>query len=360
MSGTSTREPQIPPFQFDGGSASRGEAGTASFVKAFGSSGNIADTNAVFNGTATTSNSAKPNAGTVAVDLAGTGAATVPAGYSDLYVVNGSNITGSSDNQTAFIGNSSHFTIGSGADTVYAGGADTITGGSGADTIYGGGSGATVQGGAGRLFFAGGTGAVSVNGGAGDNTLVGGSGGNWTYLKGGSGNNTLIGGSFSGTSSLVGGAGNATILAYGSGPTYIRAADGNSVINGTLGTGPQLVFGPSSDHGSAIIALNNAADTVVSALSSTSAQQTTIIGGTGHDTYGFLMPQLGTGENDITIYGWKPTDTIAFSGIKGLTETQGDQGDYIAIPGFVSVLLVGINHNVLPADGALHETPGAA
>jgi Ca2+-binding RTX toxin-like protein len=224
-----------------------------------------------------------------------TTSATSSDGYSAIYdLSNDDTLTGGAGDLSAFLQNNTEFIAGSGNDTIYAGGADTIDAASGASTIFSGSAGSTVQGGSGSLLFVGGDGAVSAQGGSGNTVLIGGTGSNVSDLIAGTGNSTLIGGSGDGSTTLSGGAGNpagaSTMLAFANGSgatTMVGPQSGNAIMNGTTGSGQEMMVAPIS--GLAVLALNNAADTVVAG-----GGDTTVIGGAAPDLYAFLYGLSGS------------------------------------------------------------------
>jgi Ca2+-binding RTX toxin-like protein len=270
-------------------------------------------------------------------------ASGAPAGhYRAVYDLSDNDtLSAGSGDLTVFLQNSTNLLLGNGSDVVYAGGADTIAAGSGATTVFGGASGATVQGGTGVLQFVGGAGAVSTQGGSGTNLLYGGTGSANSYLVAGSGNSTLIGGSGAGPTTLNGGSGNlngsSVILAFaaGSGSLVVQGARaGTALINGTTGSGQELILAPTS--GVAIVALNNNSDTVVAG-----GGNTTVVGGSGPDLYGFL-PGLGGSE---AIFGFKATDRIQLTAPIS-SETVADGSDMIEVSDGTRITLVGFAHKL--------------
>jgi Ca2+-binding RTX toxin-like protein len=264
------------------------------------------------------------------------------APYSAVYDISDNDtLDGGSSNLSVFLQNNTSLLLGNGSDVIYAGGADTIAAGSGATTVFGGAPGATVQGGTGALQFVGGAGAVSAQGGSGTNLLYGGTGSASSYLVAGSGNSTLIGGSGPGATTLSGGSGNlngsSVMMAFaaGSGSVVVQGARaGTALINGTTGTGQELVMAPTS--GVAVIALNNNSDTVVGG-----GGNTTVVGGSGPDLYGFLPGVAGT----EAIFGFKATDRIQFTAPVA-SETLVDGSDVIEASNGTQITLVGFDHKL--------------
>jgi Ca2+-binding RTX toxin-like protein len=265
-------------------------------------------------------------------------------GYSAIYdLSNNDTLTGGSGDLSVFLQNNTQFMAGSGSNTIYAGGADTINAPTGASTIFSGTAGSTVQGGSGSLLFVGGDGAVSAQGGSGDTVLIGGTASNVSNLVAGTGNSTLIGGSGNGSTTLSGGAGNPagvnTMLAFANGSgatTMVGPQSGNAIMNGTTGSGQEIMVAPAS--GLAVIALNNAADTVVAG-----GGNTTVIGGAGPDLYAFLY---GLSGSEI-ILGFKASDQISFAGSSSiLSEKIIDGSDVIQTTDGAQITLVAYNHKL--------------
>jgi Ca2+-binding RTX toxin-like protein len=273
-----------------------------------------------------------------------TTSATSSDGYSAIYdLSNDDTLTGGAGDLSAFLQNNTEFIAGSGNDTIYAGGADTIDAASGASTIFSGSAGSTVQGGSGSLLFVGGDGAVSAQGGSGNTVLIGGTGSNVSDLVAGTGNSTLIGGSGDGSTTLSGGAGNpagaSTMLAFANGSgatTMVGPQSGNAIMNGTTGSGQEMMVAPIS--GLAVLALNNAADTVVAG-----GGDTTVIGGAAPDLYAFLY---GLSGSEI-ILGFKPDDQISFAGSSSiLSEHVIDGSDVIQTTDGAQITLVAYDHKL--------------
>jgi Ca2+-binding RTX toxin-like protein len=110
-------------------------------------------------------------------------------------------------------------------------GNDSVTGGSGNDTIATGDGDDTVAGGAGNDSIAAGIGNDSVDGGIGDDTIAGGDGND--SLLGGDGNDSLAGDA--GNDTLDGGIG-ADTLAGGDGNDSLLGGDGNDSLDGGAGS----------------------------------------------------------------------------------------------------------------------------
>jgi serralysin len=274
----------------------------------------------------------------------------VPSGYSSVFDASGGDtINGGDNNLNVFLGAGTEFNTGGGSDLIHAG-ADTITAGSGSTTVIGaddntvyGGSGSIIDDNSGgrSLLFVGGSGAVSVAGGSGNSIMFGSTSAASSYLRAGSGNSTLLGGSGTGASTLIGG-GNVVEFARGSGPTTFIAGTGHSIIDGATGSGPELIFTSAvGKDATALIALNNAADTVVGG-----SGNSTVIGGGGPDLYGFIAGHAGGSE---TIFGLKADDAILFGGY-GKTpiasESVSNGSDAIKLSDGTTITLVGIDHKL--------------
>jgi hypothetical protein len=334
----------IPSFDYQNASTVPGANAETSFAGSFGSGSTIGSQSVVYDGTGAIPPSSSSDNGTLV--LTGGSSTAVPNGYNAIYdLSNQDTVSGASNGLSVYLQNSSNYVGGSGSDTIYAGGADTIQGGSGATSVYGGANGATVTGGSGSLQFVGGAGAVSVTGGTGNTTLFGGTGSAASVLIGGRGNNTLVGGSGSGPTTLSGGNGNAfgsqnnVMFANGSSPTVFLQAplQGDTLINGTTGTGQELVVGTSFGVLNETVALNNNADTVLSG-----AGQTNILGGQGPDLYGIFRSDGGITD----IYGFKSIDRIAIVNDSISKEQVVNGSDVITLSAGTTVNLIGIDHKI--------------
>jgi Ca2+-binding RTX toxin-like protein len=252
--------------------------------------------------------SASPNASLI---ITANTVTTVPGGYAAvLDTASGDTLTGGGAGTTYFLQNNGPnlgtvLTLTSGSTAVYALGADTVYAGAAAATVAAGGQGTTVLGGDSSLLFIGGVGAASVLAGAGTSTIYGGTGDN--VLIGGAGASTIVGGAGAGASTLVAGAGTTTAFAVGAGNTTLIGGSGNSELVGVTGTGNELLAtDPNGVGGSVHMDLNNASDTVLGG-----GGASTVFGGAGYDVYAFINGHAG-GTTDI--YGFKPTDIMAFAG----------------------------------------------
>jgi Ca2+-binding RTX toxin-like protein len=334
----------FPEFDYSNSSTVLGANGQISFSNIFGTGPAIGGQSAIYNGIgAVPPASDSPNASLV---VKGGSATTIPDGYSAVYdLSNNDTITGASSGLGVYLQNNSDYVGTSGNDTIYAGGADTIAAGSGATDVFAGANGATVSGGSGSLQFVGGAGAAKVVGGSGNTTLFGGTGSSASVLIGGTGNNTLIGGSGSGPNTLSGGSGNPfgaqnnVMFANGSGATVFQQAplQGTTLINGTTGTGQELVVGSTFGAIQDTVALNNNADTVLSG-----AGVTNILGGQGPDLFGIFNGDGAT----TNIYGFKSIDQIAFVNV-GISKEQVVNGsDVITTNGGDTVNLIGVDHKL--------------
>lgn len=271
-------------------------------------------------------------------------ATSIPGSYNAV-LDNSTNdtVVGGAGDATYFIQNNTRLQLsgGSASNLVYAAGKDTIAAGAGADTIYAGSNGATVLGGNGNLTFVGGTGSVSLSGGTGTLSALGSTGKGSTFLQAAAGNSTLNAGTGAGASTLIGGT-NTTEFARGSGDKTFIAGTGHSLINGTTGTGNEIIFtSPISQTGTALIGLNNAADTVIAGTGSA-----TIVGGTGPDVYGIVNGHSG---GSITILGFKDTDNLAFGNYTGnpiASEAVHGASDVITLSDGTTITLVGVYHKL--------------
>lgn len=125
---------------------------------------------------------------------------------------------------------------GAGNDTIYGGtGTNFIDGGAGNDVLVGNPHAGInyINGGAGDDRIYGGGGTNYLRGGAGDDTIYGGGGTN--YLYGDAGNDTLIASPSSTLNYLDGGAGN-DVLYAGGGTNYLYGGAGNDTLIGGSGT----------------------------------------------------------------------------------------------------------------------------
>jgi hypothetical protein len=265
-------------------------------------------------------------------------------GYSAIYdLSNDDTLVGRSGDLSVFLQNNTQFMAGSGSNTIYAGGADTINAATGASTVFSGAAGSTVQGGSGPLLFVGGDGAVSAQGGSGNTVLIAGTASNVSNLVAGTGNSTLIGGSGDGSTTLNGGAGNpigvSNMLAFanGSGATTMAGPQsGDAIMNGTTGSGQEVMVAPVT--GLAVVALNNAADTVVAG-----GGDTTVIGGAAPDLYAFLYDLSGW----EIILGFKASDQISFANPSSISSEKIVNGsDVIQTTDGGEITLVAYDHKI--------------
>lgn len=267
----------------------------------------------------------------------------VPDGYVAVYDASTNDtIMGGESDPIYFLNNNTTLELPTSDSIVYANGDDLVMTGSGSNTVYAGSGAVSVEGGSGDLSFVGGTGSVSVYGGSGSQTLMGSTGTGTTYLQAASGNSTLYGGTGTAASTLIGGT-NTTEFAEGSGTTVMVAGTGNSTIDGLTGTGNEAVYtSPISKTGTALIALNNAADTVIGGSGSA-----TVIGGSGGDVYGFVNGYAG---GSIVIEGFNASDNIAFGNYSGnpiASETVANGSDVMTLTDGTTITFVGIDHKLL-------------
>jgi Ca2+-binding RTX toxin-like protein len=116
---------------------------------------------------------------------------------------------------------------------------------------------------------------------------------------------------------------------------WFKAQAGTALINGTMGSGQELIMAPTS--GVAVIALNNNSDTVVGG-----GGNTTVVGGSGADLYGFLPGLSGT----EAILGFKSTDRIQLAAPIS-SETVVNGSDLIEVSDGTQITLVGFDHKLL-------------
>jgi serralysin len=213
---------------------------------------------------------------------------------------------------------------GNGNDQLTGGaGSDTLLGGAGKDRIYASLGAAFIDGGDGDDLIIGeyrepntsavvaGAGNHTIYGGAGDDRIIGGDGNELIY--GGSGNNTLEGGNgndlldvsaSSGSNSLHGGTGNNTIVG-GSGVDDIYSGTGSAVVDG--GAGNDTIQTLYYDSASKQWVLSNFAATL-----NGGAGDDRIYGGNGNDLLdgGSGNDLLNAGEGNDTLIGGQGNDTL--------------------------------------------------
>ena len=170
-------------------------------------------------------------------------------------------------------GGSNAITLGDGRDIVTTTGDDTVVAGSGhetigavgrtSDVIYGNGS---------TLFFVTSDGAATVFGGSGTDTFFGGKGPDLVY-GGSGGHNFLMAGM--GTATLFGGGSGDQLFAVGGIGQALHAGAGNETLSGAFSSGADTFYG--------------------------SAGATSIIGGSGNDTFVFTNGEAG---GSATIQGF--------------------------------------------------------
>jgi hypothetical protein len=126
-------------------------------------------------------------------------------------------------------------------------------------------------------------------------------------------------------------------FANGSGATtMVGPQSGDAIMNGTTGSGQEVMVAPVS--GLAVLALNNAADTVVAG-----GGDTTVIGGGAPDLYAFLY---GLSGSEI-ILGFKAEDQIGFTGSSSiLSEQVIDGSDIIQTSDGAQITLIGYDHKL--------------
>jgi Ca2+-binding RTX toxin-like protein len=168
----------------------------------------------------------------------------------------------------------------------------TLSGGAGNDTIVGGSMDALLQGGNGNDVLTAGSGQQTLDGGNGDDRLMGGS--SHDLLEGGNGDDLLRAGR--GSSQLYGDAGNDTLLGGPGNDTLGGAAEDMPLLVGQ--PPPASIFTPGYDS----VVCGGGNDWVVGGEYEQYHQQQTIVAGTGRDT-------LDARGNDVII-GRKPTDVV--------------------------------------------------
>jgi hypothetical protein len=201
------------------------------------------------------------------------------SGNETIYGGPGDTIQGGAGNETIEATQGDTITGGSGGDEFINGwkGGQSITGGSGgnetiwgsssgnpADTIHGGtGGNETIAGGAGDSITGGSGGDEFINGYGGGQSITGGSGGNETIwgsssgnpadtIQGGAGNETIVGGT---GDTITGGSGNEFINAYLGGES-ISGGSGNETIWGSESGQPGNTIQGAAAGGSATIAFS--------------------------------------------------------------------------------------------------------
>ncbi len=169
-------------------------------------------------------------------------------------------------------------TVFTGAVTIDGGaGNDTILTGSGSDSLVGGPGLDSIDGGAGNDFLSGGDGGDALLGGLGNDSIDGGIGND--VVTGGDGNDTIIGGS--GDDSVRGGGGNDSIIGLDGNDT-LKGDLGDDYIDGGIGA-DALAGGDGNDYllggdGNDVMVGQNGNDTLLGGLNNDSIQ-----GGLGID-----------------------------------------------------------------------------
>ena len=227
-----------------------------------------------------------------------------------------------------------NITANNGNDLIYATtGNTTITGGAGIDTLVGG---------SGNDIIYSTTGNTTITGGSGSESLVGGSGNDIIYattgnttITGGSGSETLVGGSgndiiysTTGNTTITGGSGHETLVG-GQGNEIIYSTTGNTTITG--GSGSETLVGGSgndiiySTTGNTTITGGSGSESIVGGQGNdiiyTTTGNTTITGGSGSESI------VGGQGNDI-IYTTTGNTTIT-GGSGSETITGGSGNDII-------------------------------
>jgi Ca2+-binding RTX toxin-like protein len=182
----------------------------------------------------------------------------------------------------------------------------------------------------------------TVYGGAGASTTHGAISDKLTFV-GGQGASTVFGGSDAtlfGGNLMVGGV-NVLEVAGGSGNTTMIAGTGTSQLLGSAAKGDELLSVNPFGSTSALMTLNNAADTVVGG-----SGNDTVLGGTGTDVYAFVNGHAGGTED---IYGLSPTSTLTFSGYGATpiaSENVVNGSDTITLSDKTVITLENIDHKV--------------
>jgi Ca2+-binding RTX toxin-like protein len=247
-------------------------------------------------------------------------------------------------------------------------GSDSLVGGSGNDIIYATTGNTTITGGSGSESLVGGsgndiiystTGNTTITGGSGHETLVGGQGNDIIYST--TGNTTITGGS--GSESLVGGSGNDiiysttgnTTITGGSGHETLVGGQGNDIIYST--TGNTTITGGSGSEslfggqGNDIIYATTGNTTITGGSGSE-----TIVGGQGNDiiylTTGNTTITGGSGSETIT--GGQGNDIIYST--TGNTTITGGSGSESLVGGSGNDIIYSTTGNTTITGGAGHET----
>ncbi len=173
------------------------------------------------------------------------------------------------------------------------GGNDTVVGGTGGDAISGGAGDDSIEGGEGSDRLYGNDGNDTLLGGAGDDRLIS-QGGN-DSLEGGAGNDAVY--SFAGNDTLSGGDGNDKVFDRGAGDSLLSGGDGDDFIGALYGNNTM-----SGGTGNDSIRGGNDAD-----LIDGGADNDTITGGFGSDT-------IDGGAGDDSISGGAGADTLTGGG----------------------------------------------
>lgn len=248
-----------------------------------------------------------PSGGTFTV-ITGSGAASV----SGPVVYHSSNsavtVTGASavDDNTA--GNNS-ITAGSSMQ-VFAQAGDTVSASAGSTTLFGANSGVTT---------------FSIS--AGNSWIGGGSG-------------SIFGNSSGANSTLIGGQATSFFNVTGASNTVIGGAAGNTFVNLSKATGPESIFtNPGTSQGNMYIAMGSGAESFTGG-----GGNSTVIGGTGNDVFGFINGHAGGSE---TIYNFNSSDNLAFYGYTAPpTEQVVNGNDVMTLSDNTKITFVGIDHKI--------------
>ncbi|MGD9918022.1 MAG: Hint domain-containing protein [Paenirhodobacter sp.] len=199
---------------------------------------------------------------------------------------------------------------GGGDDTILGGaGADTISGGSGNDTISGGAGADVIDGGAGNDTIDGGTGADTITGGTGNDSILGGADADVIRIAEGDGTDTIFGGETgtdSDTLEFTGSGVQVTMTGPESGSWTMTGSTGSfSEIEAVSGTAGADTLDASAVSGGGVNFSGGAGDD-------------SLLGGSGADT-------LSGGDGADTLRGGAGNDTI--SGDAGADLLQGGSGN---------------------------------
>lgn len=203
-----------------------------------------------------------------------------------------------------------------------------VDGGAGNDTIVGGAGDINIFGGLGNDTLTGGGGKSNIEGNDGDDIITGGASDN--VLDGGAGNDTITGAG-GGKNTLIGGIGNDTLIAVGAGDNTLDGGAGNDVITGGDGK-DVIILGAGVDTANA-----GAGDDTIQVGDEGLVAGEVLNGGAGVDT----LENIGTGH--LVINAWNGLNGIEFidASVNGLA--QSIAGDATAnVLDFSATELVGV------------------